>query len=263
MRLETVEAELQPDGYIDLSWDDERLLSSDGVDIERAVDGGEPQRMAYNLYGTKQLDDPEIEPGHAYEYTVYILRNGERCFYGTASCVYPAETFHGGEDLTAAVSGDAVTVGLNSPWMAKGEGVLTYTLPAAAAAKIEFSEQVQRSGLCYGAVDNGDGTVTVTIGLPEESAVLAKGGLFTLTAENGADCRMAGDDLVCLTGGVLQLWHLAEERMVAAGYAAGGRMTDVVIADVWGETCTLKAADKWKLIFPDANWLPTRQAQEF
>ena len=74
---------------------------------------------------------------------------------------------------------------------------------------------------------------------------------------------MAGDDLVCLTDGVLQLWHLAEERTAAAGYAAGGRMTDVVIADVWGETCTLKAADKWKLIFPDANWLPTGQAQEF
>jgi len=263
MRLETVEAELQTGGYIDLSWDDERLLSGDGVDIERAVDGGEPERMAYNLYGTKQLDDPEIEPGHAYEYTVYILRNGERRFYGTVSCVYPAETFHGGEDLTVAASGDATTVSLNSPWMAGGEGVLTYTLPAAAAAKIEFSEQVQRSGLCYGAVDNGDGTVTVTIGLPEESAVLAKGSLFTLTAENGADCRMAGDDLVCLTDGVLQLWHLAEERTAAAGYAAGGRMTDVVIADVWGETCTLKAADKWKLIFPDANWLPTGQAQEF
>lgn len=261
MRLETVEAELQADGTILVTWDDERIQSDDGFMISRAVDGGAAGPYAES--NERYIEDPWVEPGHAYTYTVTLYRNGREGYYGTAEAVYPKATFHGGEDLTASVSGDAVTVGLDSPWMAGGEGVLTCTLPAAAAAEIEFSQQVRESGLCYGAVDNGDGTVTVTIGLPEESAVLHKGGLFTLTPESGANCRMEGDDLICLKGGVLQLWHLAEEKALAAGYAAGGRMTDVEIADAWGEVYTLKSAGNWKLIFPDANWLPVRQALEF
>ena len=245
-----------------LSWADERIRAGDIAVIQRAVDGGEYTQLADALDATTGIyTDADVEAGHAYSYQVQIFRGEERVYRGSMDFVYAVSTFHGGESLTTTIgtNGTSVTVGLASPWLAAGEDCLTYTLPEGTAVRIEYSEQVCQSGLGYGAINNGDGTVTVTIGLPNESAILMAGDLFTVTAQSGAVCRKVGEEVFCMVGDdTLQLWHLGDIHAATLASYQGGKLTGAGVADGWNRACSVQTTetDSWKLFHTGENWLP-------
>lgn len=244
-----------------LYWNDDRIQSGDRAVILRCVDDGSIEELA----DVNALDgvyvDTSIEGGHVYWYEVNIVRNEIFGYYDSTEFVYSLWTPHGGEDLTTAVNDEnnSVVVGLASPWLVGSNESLRYTLPEEMAAAIEFSEQVQRSRIRYGAVNNGDGTVTIQIGGDGGSTAFQSGTLFTVTAADGVTCHKTGDDVYCIGKG-LQLWHLGMDTAVIAGYQ-NDRMTDAGIASGWNQSCSVSSGDNWKIFAVNSSWKPEQAVQ--
>lgn len=245
-----------------LYWNDDRIQSGDRAVILRCVDDGSIEELAYVDALDGVYEDTSIEGGHVYWYEVNIVRNEIFGYYDSTEFVYSLWTPHGGEDLTTTVDAvtSAVEVGLNSPCLAGGSQILQYTLPETMAAQIEFAPQVRGSGLRHGAVHNGDGTVTVTIGAANESAALQTGTLFSLIPAEGVTCRKLGEDVYCMGKG-LQLWHLGQETALLAGYR-DGQLMGAGVAAGWNRSCGVSDGDSWKLFLTDENWNPVQTAQD-
>lgn len=260
-QLNSVKAALS-DNSIVVSWSDERIQSTDTIQILRSVDGGEATLLTSLTGADSFYADSDIANGHAYKYTV-MVESAEKELWGTANLVLAERTNHGSADISTEVE-DAGTlvVSLDSPWLVSGEKVLRYTLPDGMADKIEFSAQLRQSGLSYAALDNGDGTVTVSIGLEDESAILYAGELFTVNAKSGYSFRKADEDVICLKGtSELQLWHLNNYISWIGGYKSG-KMTAASMVESWNTARTIRTqgTDYWKLFGTGTSFFPWQDA---
>lgn len=253
------------EGRLEVIWRDARIQQGQQAVITRSVDGDAYEVIAEVDANAGSYVDSDTSAGHYYSYQVEIFEEEELICRDSSGFVWNVRSFHGGENLTSAVEDDTITLKLDYSHLIREDAPLCYTIPAAMAKSISFSRQTLESRLTLSAVDNSDGTVTVSIAAAEGDDVLLAGNLFTLTVQDGVAIRQLEDDVLCRTNAsTMELWHLSNCDVMLAGYRSGQLCKiDKVFAEEWNTIHTLQKndADCWKAFAVDGAMKPLGTAQ--